>query len=218
MKDKLNSPFAVISKIESVNTSFKVLYDKQIRHYKLREHTYLVLSEFFKYFNAFPLPLEEKKGRAWFKYLLALHDIGKAISSGGDIIEDKYIYTKELVNQIASSLNIENELELILALLEFDSLGEYFRGKANLNSTVRTIEQQSSKAKVNLEDYFRLKFIYYQCDLASYTEDAGGIKFLEYLFEYDGGNKKINSNEQRIGFSKKYEKSLGQLERKLGLQ
>ena len=31
--------------------------------------------------------------------------------------------------------------------------------------------------------------IYYQCDIASYTEDAGGIKFLEHLFTYQNGAK-----------------------------
>ena len=31
--------------------------------------------------------------------------------------------------------------------------------------------------------------IYYQCDTASYTADAGGLKFLEHLFEYKDGAK-----------------------------
>ena len=31
--------------------------------------------------------------------------------------------------------------------------------------------------------------VYYQCDVASYTSDAGGIPFLEHLFEYQKDEK-----------------------------
>mgnify|MGYP000557032192 CR=1 FL=1 len=49
-----------------------------------------------------------------------------------------------------------------------------------------------------------LMMIYYQCDIASYTEDAGGIKFLEHLFEYNNGKKIFDVDEGLLKMSPKY--------------
>ena len=46
--------------------------------------------------------------------------------------------------------------------------------------------------------------IYYQCDIASYTADAGGIKFLEHLFDYQNGEKVFDEEEGLIKMSPKY--------------
>jgi hypothetical protein len=46
--------------------------------------------------------------------------------------------------------------------------------------------------------------VYYQCDCASYTTDAGGIEFLEHLFEYENSHKVFDESEGLIKLSHKY--------------
>jgi hypothetical protein len=48
--------------------------------------------------------------------------------------------------------------------------------------------------------------IYYQCDIAPYTKDVRGFRFLEHLFEYEDGKKIFDKNEKLLKFSVKYQK------------
>ncbi|BDS09583.1 HD domain-containing protein [Aureispira anguillae] len=215
---KLSSPFSVISIIEKIDSSFIALYNRQIRHYKLREHTFLVLSEFFKYFGHLDLSLFDDKEGNWFKYLLALHDIGKpmAMNEKGFATKKKYIVTKKLITKLSVSLGIKKQLPIILALVEHDSLGKYFQGKSNLDKTIQTLANQAEQAGLGISDYFRYKFLYYQCDLASYTEDAGGQPFLEHLFIYeDGRNKKTTKSNSQFCFCTEYTQKLNVLVKRI---
>ena len=47
--------------------------------------------------------------------------------------------------------------------------------------------------------------VYYQCDISSYTADAGGLRFLEYLFDYsDVATKKVDASEGLIKMADQY--------------
>ena len=46
--------------------------------------------------------------------------------------------------------------------------------------------------------------ILYQCDVASYTKDAGGLKYLEHLFEYKDGEKVFNEEDGLISMSPEF--------------
>jgi hypothetical protein len=43
--------------------------------------------------------------------------------------------------------------------------------------------------------------LYYQCDIAAYTKDAGGLPFLEQLFHYNNGKKVISNDNGFLQFS-----------------
>ena len=91
-----------------------------------------------------------------------------------------------------------------ISLLENDCLGEYFQNKLSLRSTKSQISELASNCCLNTNDFLRLFMIYYQCDIASYTADAGGIKFLEHLFDYQNGEKVFDEEEGLIKMSPKY--------------
>ena len=57
--------------------------------------------------------------------------------------------------------------------------------------------------------------IYYQCDVSSYTADAGGIKFLEHLFDYENGKKIFDPEEELIKMSPKYWEMYKQLKKEI---
>lgn len=46
--------------------------------------------------------------------------------------------------------------------------------------------------------------ILYQCDIASYTKDAGGLKYMEHMFVYDDGNKTFDNDNGIIAMSDEY--------------
>ena len=60
-------------------------------------------------------------------------------------------------------------------------------------------------------DFFQLFMIYYQCDTAAYTEDAGGYKFLEHLFSYENGQKVFDEETGLLRFSHKYREMYNRL-------
>jgi hypothetical protein len=115
---------------------------------------------------------------------------------------------KESINIIESiweELPFNNyELEIIKTLLSNDCIGEYFQSKKPMDLSVKLIIKGSLSSKIPLMDFFKLSMIYYQCDTAAYTLDAGGLKFLEHLFEYNNGEKIFDEEEGLIRFSSKY--------------
>ena len=54
------------------------------------------------------------------------------------------------------------------------------------------------------EILLQYKMILYQCDVASYTKDAGGFKYLEHLFEYENGEKVFDEEEGLISMSPEF--------------
>lgn len=46
--------------------------------------------------------------------------------------------------------------------------------------------------------------ILYQCDISSYTKDAGGLKYLEHMFEYKNSEKIFDDKEGIIVMAPKY--------------
>jgi len=102
------------------------------------------------------------------------------------------------------------DLELVKALASGDPIGEFMQGQREVDDVMNYLTFHSKKASIPIEKLFYLFMIYYQCDTAAYTADAGGRKFLEHLFEYDGNMKRFDSEEGLLKFSgsygKKYEK------------
>lgn len=95
---------------------------------------------------------------------------------------------------------------IIESLLERDCLGEYFRHKITLKECCDKISILAKKCNLNVFEFFQLFMIYYQCDIAPYTKDVRGFRFLEHLFEYEDGKKIFDKNEKLLKFSVKYQK------------
>ena len=86
-----------------------------------------------------------------------------------------------------------------------DCLGEYFTGNTNSDETITTLSELADNAGMKLKDFLYIFMVYYQCDTASYTADAGGLRYLEHLFEYsDSVTKKFDDTEGLIKMTGTY--------------
>ena len=170
-------------------------FGTKVRHYTLYEHTSLVLKCFNRYFSQDYIPVDT----SLFKTLLALHDIGKPIAFKKGNKNDQHKYTQRIIKSIWDDLPYSNkDLSLILALTSGDHLGNYFQGKQTLSSTQNAIKNLTNNTEEDVLDFLYLYMVYYECDIAAYTADEGGIEFLEHLFEYDNGDKIFNKREMLI--------------------
>jgi len=188
------------------------LYNARVRHYIIKEHILNVYNEFEKYFsNRFVnIDIEE------FRLFLVLHDIGKSIAYKHGNKDNQYSATIAKIEKHQTELDIsDNALCWYIALLNTSSLGKYMEGKVSLEHTFTVILSESRKSKLSLNDFFYCSSVYYQCDVASYTKDAGGLPYLEHLFEYQNGSKVFNEKTNLLKFSELYEQRYDDLYKKV---
>jgi len=165
---------------------FISLYNARVRHYVIKQHILNVYNQFEKYFSK----SFDKDEIEWFRLFLLLHDIGKSIAYKKGNLDNQTTETILLLEQYGFELDLSKEnLAIYNALLSASTLGKYMESKISLNDTYNNIVEQSKVAEIPIEKFFYLLSVYYQCDVASYTGDAGGIPFLEHLFEYKNGEK-----------------------------
>ena len=178
------------------------LYDTRVRHYTIKAHTLNVYNQFEKYFSSRFSEIDID----FFRQLILLHDIGKPVASKNQYRTNQHIETINIIitNRQVLSLSDENLL-LLDALLRNDSLGLYIQNKISLDTAYENINKQSRISGIEPKLFFYLLSVYYQCDVASYTVDAGGLRYLEYLFEYENGNKIYNEDVKLLEFSKTYQ-------------
>lgn len=183
-------------------------YKSQVRHYTLYQHTRLVCEQFEKYFRPTFTEVDPKL----FKFFLILHDIGKptAFKKGNKMHQHKYTVA-ELIEIWADTPFSSNDLEIVKALASGDPIGEFMQGQKDVDDVIDYLTFHSKKANIPIHKLFFLFMIYYQCDTAAYTADAGGRKFLEHLFEYDGNMKRFDSEDGLLMFSRSYRKKYDNL-------
>lgn len=178
-------------------------YFTQVRHYTVEKHTILVSQVFEKYFA---LNWKNVLSVEAFRVMLILHDIGKARAFVNGNKDEQYKYTNIIINEIKDVIPTQkSEFQILLKLLEVDSIGNYFQEKQTLEFTVEEIGRLSDNLNISIVDFFYLLSVYYQCDTASYTKDEGGFPFLESLFQYNNGQKLFNTNEGLLKFSEKHQ-------------
>lgn len=166
--------------------AFTELYDARVRHYIIKEHILNAFNQFEIYFskNFLKNILEE------FRLFLLLHDIGKSLAYKHGNRKNQHIDTISEIQKYKTELGISDEsLILYEALLNASSIGKYMENKVSLDDVYAIITTQSRNSKLPINNFFYLLSVYYQCDVASYTRDAGGIAYLEHLFEYQNGIK-----------------------------
>lgn len=178
------------------------LYITQVRHYTTKEHTINVLNQFDKYFANHFSEIEIEV----FRLFLLLHDIGKPIAYKKGNRNNQFIETIRIISENKQKLDLsDNDLLLYKALLGTDALGLYMQDKISLEDTCFKIIEQSNLTKFDVKSFFYLLSVYYQCDVASYTKDAGGLKYLEYLFDYHKGLKIYDENSKLLKFSSNFQ-------------
>jgi O-acetyl-ADP-ribose deacetylase (regulator of RNase III) len=201
----------IIKICDSVPELFE-FYKAKVRHYTIMEHTINVFNQFETYFSnkfsAFDIEV--------FRLILLLHDIGKYTAHLNGNRNNQYSETLSIVSKYKQILSLsDNDFKLFNALLSDDSLGNYMQDKVTLDTVYNKIEQQCSLSNLDIKLFFYLLSVYYQCDVASYTVDAGGLKYLEYLFEYKDGRKIYNDEFNLLQFAAKYQKKYNLLQDKI---
>ncbi|MHC5202479.1 DarT ssDNA thymidine ADP-ribosyltransferase family protein [Myroides sp. LJL119] len=190
-----------IDELCKLSPSFVETYNTKVRHYILRDHTNLVLNQFDKYFAT---QFNEPE-RAFFRFFLLVHDIGKPRAFQLGNKNDQYTHSIEILNGIWGKVsNSLYDLSKIQFLLNGDIMGEYFQGKKDAESTTQLIVEATKALNTSPSKLFDELIIYYQCDTAAYTADAGGYKFLEHLFSYESGQKVFDEEAGLLKFSDKY--------------
>lgn len=197
----LNEAKLEIQKIILLDSELDKLYQTKVRHYTLLHHTALVYTQYLKY----RWPSLPEKLNDLFKFFLLLHDIGKPIAFEKGNKSNQYKYTQEILRRIWKRTNFSvEELEIVLALSSGDPIGEYFQGKITVFETTKLLSELAITAKIDIQSFFDIFMIYYQCDISSYTGDAHGFKYLEHLFEYKDGEKIYDKIEGGLRFSSSY--------------
>ena len=196
-EDDTFSPEELITALELVFPKFENLYNTKVRHYVTKVHTLIVCQQFEKYpfkFNTDVMNLD------LMRVILAIHDIGKAIDR-----ETQHEQTLSLIREFwETSPFTEFELKLTESLLKDNHLGYYFQQKYELEPLVDEIVADAKDLNIASEILLQYKMILYQCDVASYTKDAGGLKYLEHLFEYKEGEKIFDEEEGLISMSSEF--------------
>lgn len=184
-------------------------FETKIDHYTLEKHTLIVCSVFERYFSG----LFSGRELLTMRYLLVLHDIGKAKAHLAGDKGNQSLHTLTIVENLSADLQLDDtEVQLILSMLKGDIMGNYFKGDVTLESTVDTINLLAWEINIDAQRFFYLMLVYYQCDTAAYTIDEGGLKFLERLFEYQGGNKIFVEDNGLLKFSPIYHQRYQKLE------
>ena len=196
-EDEEFSPEELIMAIEIAMPKLENLYNTRVRHYVVKDHILLVCKQFEKYafdFNQKVVNLD------LMRIIFALHDIGKAIDRSS-----QREHTISLVREFwEESPFTDYELHITETLLKDDHLGQYFQNKYDLALLKQEIISDADSLHIDAADLLQLKMVLYQCDIASYTKDAGGLKYLEHMFVYNDGEKVFNNDENLLSMSSEY--------------
>lgn len=213
-KWSFDNPNLLLNHLMNLSSEIKDLFLKRVRHYFLKEHTLLVLNAYEKYFGSRQLNIEQNL----FRVFLALHDIGKPIANEEGDKSDQYKYTQQIIKKYWNQLPFDDEdLKVALALSEGDYIGQYMQGILPLESTLSSLEEVAKKYNLELLYLAELYSVYYQSDIAAYTQDDGGIKFLENLFHYQNGMKLIDPESGFIRLSSDHWMKFLELQRSIAV-
>ncbi len=164
----------------------------------LRHHT-MVLGQFRKYFSGRSLP---GMTHAQLELTLALHDAGKAEAVRHGSKELQHVYTRQLVEHLATQLPVEPVmLARMIAIIDGDPLGLFLVGRESLADAVAETRKMAADAKMSVADFLELLVVYYQSDSSAYTRDAGGLPSLERVFVEKNGHLELDRAAGRLRFS-----------------
>jgi hypothetical protein len=202
----------IIDKLSSLNDEIKIAFKTKVRHYVLADHTILVVRNYYKYFFGNKCIIDNYL----FMMILFLHDIGKPVAFKNGELSAKHNESIRIIKSIWDELPFKmEELIIVEKMLSGDPIGNYFQGKNTLKNTASEITELSNECNMSKKDFFQLFMIYYQCDSAAYTADAGGYKFLEHLYCYESGQKVFDEEAGLLRFSDKYAEMYNRLKNEI---
>ena len=191
--DSVFENYSIISLLNLMDKQFPNMYNQDVgvfEGYTLYEHTFMVLSQFEKYYCDKILP--GKFNKDVFRLFLALHDIGKPIAVYVGDLKLQHQYSSEYITILFEFLQISlDETRALMSILNFD-LGDYLRGRVSIEQTRESLIQLALNASMSLNESFELIVLYFKVDAGSYTENAGGIYSLDNLFVFDEESLQIN--------------------------
>lgn len=196
-EDDAYSPEELITSLELVMPKLEGFYNTRVRHYVVKTHTMLVCKQFEKYafnFDTNYMSID------LMRIVLAVHDIGKAIDRA-----NQHEHTLSIINELWNLTPFTDyELKLTEVLLKNDNMGTYFQRKFSIEDLKNEILEDAKALNIPQKILLQYKMILYQCDISSYTKDAGGLKYLEHMFEYEDGEKVFDDKEGIIVMSSEY--------------
>jgi hypothetical protein len=167
--------------------------------YSVGEHTLMVLNQFEKYFGKRKLPggFDIKH----FRILLAMHDVGKgtAVKNEGNTA-NQHMYTLTVMEPYLRAMGIpKQQADAMRAMISDDPIGLFLKGKIAHDEAFDRAAIMAKKAGMQTGEFYELLKIYYQSDASSYTEDAGGERALDALFDFDAekGSLSFSSDAQK---------------------
>lgn len=191
------SPEELITAIEIVMPKLEELYNTKVRHYIIKQHTLLVCQQFEKY--AFEVNTKVMNIDLM-RIVLAMHDVGKAIDRA-----TQHTHTLSLIREFWPETPFTDyELKLVEALLKDDHLGKFFQGRYDCSILQDEIKKDAEVLQIDASCLLQLKMVLYQCDIASYTKDAGGLKYLEHMFVYEDNEKEFDEENGLLAMSADY--------------
>lgn len=196
-EDGIFSPQGLINSLKHIN-NLDSIYQKQVRHYRLEHHTLLVMNQFEKYFSCMDFPISKNL----FRMMLALHDIGKPQAFIEGNINNQHKYTVNIIDELREVLPFtKDEIDLLVALVSSDTLGMYLQNKISIDTAYNRIITLAAKTNQTSLTFFWLMTIYYQCDIAAYTVESGGLAYLEHLFFYQNDKKIFDMHTKMLKFN-----------------
>lgn len=191
------SPECLVGMLE---LQYKNCFDKCVSSHlghTLKEHTLRVLKQFEKYYSKRRLPGNVDKNL--FRFLLAIHDLGKPRATRNPVRDMHHISTIGLVKPLLRKLNVGGEsVQFIISLLSGDPIGTYLQQDC-LEKSAKQIRTMALCAGIPVNKYLDILLVYYKVDAGSYTKDAGGKRYLDDLFIFDHKRRTIRFSRRIAG-------------------
>jgi hypothetical protein len=145
-------------------------------HYTIGEHQGRVIDIYEsqkKYYQLdkikLPAGMEREDLDRFFRTMLAYHDIGKSIAvrAGNKDLQHEFIVPL-LTRYLKADHFSQAEINLAVAIVDHDSVGDYLKGASSLEETTKILKERAVMAGMNEKDFFKLQMLFYTSDSASY--------------------------------------------------
>lgn len=157
--------------------------------YTVEEHSIMVISMF----ETFWARNYSSADKVFWRLFLLLHDIGKQVAVEKYGTKDRqHETTWPIMMEVLIAAQCDAvQLRRAQGLLDQDTLGNYFKDRITLEQAVQEVKKVAEIIDLSLLEALEMIKVFFTCDAGGYTQFAGGCYSLDYLFDVDLTNKKI---------------------------